>query len=106
AGSSPVRLGPALFKVQPCLTWRCIRHANWMPSDWQAWQRTAWSCVTCLEVAEDGQALELVLEELCGERESRSPRSSLELEAGGKDLEAPQSSARTETLSWRRRRRL
>ena len=50
-------------------------------SDWQAWQRTVWSCATCLEVAEDGQALEFVSEELRGEGESLSPRSSSELEA-------------------------
>ena len=56
----------------------------------------------CVEVAEDGQALEFVLEELRGERESLSPRSSSELEAGEKDLEAPQRSTRTRALFWRR----
>ncbi|CAJ1327711.1 unnamed protein product [Effrenium voratum] len=73
-------------------------HGGRRTSDWQAWQRTAWSCVTCLEVAENGQALEFVSEELRGERESLSPRSSSELEAGEKDLEAPQCSGRTEFL--------
>ena len=75
AGSSLVRLGPALFKVQPCLTWRCIRHA------WQAWQRTAWSCVTCLEVAEDGPSAGVRLGGAA--RRSGVPVASELLGAGG-----------------------
>ena len=39
----------------------------------------------CVEVAEDGQALGFVSEELLGERESLSPRSSPETGKRGKE---------------------